>query len=101
MTADEILARLRGKDRLRCQVCAGTSGHEPIEGDGFAICYACLIRCGRAADATTLSVGEAAMLMEAHGDLVELRECAKHIWCWFGFRGWPDVGEYTLIGEAA
>jgi hypothetical protein len=58
----------------------------PIEGDGVLICLGCLWQNGRAAaDPSSLTEGEASMLAEAHGDVVQL------VWIDLptgGFRRW-------------
>jgi hypothetical protein len=49
-----------------------------ITGDGPAPCWACLYRFGRAAaDPEALTDGEVVVLLEAHGDVVELYRHTK------------------------
>jgi hypothetical protein len=79
-----------------CGRCEGRSGHPPIDGDGAAVCVPCLLRNGRAAaDPSSLSAGEARMLAEAHGDVVQLVRVdlpGGPLWRWYWTREWPSAG---------
>lgn len=102
MTPNEILARIKPPYVPRCGICAGVSGHPPIPEEGFSVCYPCLLRLGRAAGAPNeLSVTEAVVLEEMHGDIVTVEPCVKHGFCWRWDRSWPDTGEFELVGEVA
>jgi hypothetical protein len=79
-----------------CGRCEGRSGHPPIDGEGAAICAPCLYKNGRAAgDPSTLSAGEARMLAEAHGDVVELVKVdipGGPFYRWWWTADWPSGG---------
>jgi hypothetical protein len=68
----------------RCMVCAGSSGHDPIPGEGTPVCYPCVLRLGRAAaDPTALTNTEVLVLLDLHDDVVELRGINGRIyWHW-------------------
>lgn len=81
---------------MYCIVCAGTSGHPAIEGDGEPVCLPCIYRCARAADPMTLTQGEYHLLNEMHGDVVRLvwvNDHAEWKWSW----DWPGVGDDELV----
>ena len=76
-----------------CEVCRGVSGHPPIEGDGFPVCAPCIYRIGRAANAPLdLTWAEVQLLDAMPGDVVRLRDCNAHGFCWEWDRSWPTTG---------
>ncbi len=68
-----------------CRHCGGPA----VTGEGAAVCKECIYRYGSvAAHPERLSQGEAAMLLEAHGDRVSLAYVAARgqrgrlVWVW-------------------
>jgi hypothetical protein len=78
---------------MSCVVCAGTSGHPPIEDDGDPVCVPCVYRIGRiVADPSPLTQGELHLIYDMHGDVSVLvwddfTDAFK--WRWIG--DWPGV----------
>ena len=110
MRPDAIMAALRrglrdpepvGAPAPRCELCFGSSGHPPIDGDGPPTCYPCLLKRGRwAADPESLGVSPLAALWSAHEDVVELRSCRAHVVEW-AFVGWTSDPDDLVDPDAA
>ena len=79
-----------------CEVCRGISGHDPISGEGYAVCLPCVYRIGRATDPMTITQGEYHLIDQLHGDVVRLvwvNDRAEWKWSW----DWPGVGDDSLV----